>query len=335
MASIPADVSTPQAVMVSEGFWRQHGAELQRVVGSRLGIHIFPNQQAQPDIPLDEVVCAFWSVDAFENAHWETPLANASNLRWLHVFTAGSDHPLLGSLQSRGVQISTSAGANAKAVAHSALAAVLGFARRMPRYAKDQREHRWRHLAPEAPPELGTTTATILGLGSIGLEIARLCQAFGIHTIGVRRQARPTEYCDEICASAKLHEVLPRTDWLIVACPLTPQTDGWIDAAALNLLPPHAYVINIARGRVIVEEDLINALRRQTIAGAYCDVFETEPLPDDSPLWDLPNVLVSPHSAGVSQAFAPNGAKQFLANLQRWLDHQPLLNLAPGRDAME
>ncbi len=329
MSSITPGSAT-SAVMVSHSFWQQHGAELQKLTSSRLAIRVVPCPDDLPEVPLEAVGCAYFSVDAFTDTEFIAQLRQAPNLRWVHIFTAGADLPVCEALQEQGVAITTSSGANATPVAHSVLAAILGFNRRMPRFFAEKAERQWRPLLGAAAPEaLEATTATIVGMGPIGQETARLCQAFGMHTIGVRRSATPAPHCHETIAFGQLHEVLPRTDWLVLVCPLTPQTDQWINADAMALLPHHAHLINVSRGRVVVEADLIHALRTQVIAGAYCDVFETEPLPADSPLWDLPNLVLSPHSAGLSQAFSRNAAHAFLDNLQRWLDHQPLHNLAP------
>lgn len=333
MAVATTSFPTPPAtVLVSASFWQDYGSELARLLDSRLGVrvHPLPGQSEPPhNPPLDSVVCAFQSVDTFELPGFDQALETAPGLKWLHTCTAGADRPLLYRLQARGVTVTTSAGANARPVAHNAMAALLAIARRFPRFAHDQLACRWNRLTlQEAPVDLEDTTATIVGQGHIGREIARLCQAVGIRTIGVRRSNRPSEHCDSTVALADLASVLPHTDWLILACALTPETDGLIDLAKLRLLPRHAVVINVSRGRVVVEDDLIKALREGLIGHAYADVFHQEPLPADSPLWTLPNMMISPHSAGISRGFPRSTARAFLSNLDRWMQGAPLSNVA-------
>ncbi len=333
MAVAPSSGTMRGAVLVSAPFWKHYGAEFLRIAGATLSVRIHPGEgYSVPDnnAPLEAVVCAYQSADTFAQPSFGDALLAAPALQWLHVCTAGADRPLLYQLQERGVTVTTSSGANAKPVAHNAMAALLSIARKFPLFARQQLEGRWEQLnAQNAPTDLEETTATILGQGSIGREIARLCQAFGIRTIGVRRSAQPSEQCDETVQFAQLNEVLPKTDWLIIACPLTAETDSLIDLAKLRLLPSHGVVINVSRGRVIVEEDLITALQDGTIAHAYADVFQQEPLPRESPLWTLPNMMISPHSAGISRGFGRNAARAFFGNLELWLQDAPLRNIAP------
>jgi phosphoglycerate dehydrogenase-like enzyme len=146
----------------------------------------------------------------------------------------------------------------------------------------------------------------------------------------VRQQDTPAGPGFTTLPAARLHEVLPTADWLLLACPLTPQTRGSIDAAALARLPARAHLVNVARGEVVDEAALIDALRTGRLAGAFLDVFAHEPLPAASPLWDMPNVLVTPHSAGLSSGNPARQARMFLDNLRRWCEGAPLHNLVTG-----
>jgi len=253
----------------------------------------------------------------------------AEKLRWMHCFNAGTDHPIFARLLERGVRLTNSPGASAVPIAHSAIAGLLALARRLPRFGAAQREHRW--LEPGAvapPPDLAEQTLVVVGLGGIGGEIARLGRALGLRVIGVRRSAaRDGAPCDELVPPARLREVLPRADWLALACPLTDETRGWIDSAALALLPDGAHVINVARGEIVDEQALGAELRSGRIAGAYLDVFEVEPLPADSPLWALPNVIMTPHAAALSAGNQARQAEVFLANLARWARGEPLAHV--------
>jgi phosphoglycerate dehydrogenase-like enzyme len=226
------------------------------------------------------------------------------------------------------VLLTTSPGAAAEPIAHSALAGLLALSRGFSHWTDAQRRHTWEEHPPDKTPrDLRGQTLVLLGLGAIGERIARLAHAFGLRVVGVRRQTnRPAGDVDEIVSPAQLDDVLPRADWLVLACPLTAETRGLIGKEALARLRPSAHLINVARGQIVDEAALIDSLRRGALAGAYLDVFEREPLPPDSPLWDLPNVLISPHDSGASTGNPLRASELFLANLERWLRGEPLVN---------
>jgi phosphoglycerate dehydrogenase-like enzyme len=252
----------------------------------------------------------------------------APNLQWMHLPNAGIDHPVFGRLLDQGVRLTTSSGATAEPIAHSAIAAVLALARGFPRWSAAQRRHEWApHRLHDTPCDLRGQTMVIVGVGAIGNEIARLSHALGLHVIGVRRRTRTEgDHADEMHPPAALHDVLRRANWLVLACPLTSETRDLIDAAALARLPATAHVINVARGRIVDEPALIAALQNGRLAGAYLDVFAEEPLPADSPLWELPNVIISPHDSAASTGNSVRVSELFLRNLDRWLRGEPLEN---------
>jgi phosphoglycerate dehydrogenase-like enzyme len=256
-------------------------------------------------------------------------LEGAPSLRWVHIHSAGADRPVYQRLRARGVQVSTSSGANASVVAHSALAGVLALARHLPQLWQAQRERRWSPLiASGLPRDLEGQHAVLVGWGPIGQEIGRLLRAFGLRVTVVRQQDRPAGEGFATVACARLHAVLPQADWLLLACPLTDATRGLIDATALALLPPSARLVNVARGELVDEAALVAALQSGRLAGAFLDVFAHEPLPADSPLWSLPNVIATPHSAGFSDGNAARVQRLFLDNLRRFCAGQPLHQLA-------
>lgn len=167
----------------------------------------------------------------------------------------------------------------------------------------------------------------VLGLGHIGREFARLARMLGLRVIGVRRSPRTAEDpVDALYPPARLADLLPEADWLVLACPLTRETRGLVDAALLARLPQHARLINVARGEIVDQAALIDALREGRLAGAYLDVFEEEPLAPDSPLWDLPNVLVTPHNSPAASGNDRRVFEIFLTNLGRWQRGEPLVN---------
>lgn len=262
-------------------------------------------------------------------ACYDLMLAN-SGLRWVHIHSAGADRPVYQSLLQRGVQVSTSSGANARVVAAMALAGVLALNKRFPLLWAQQQKRAWVPLLGPGrmPRDLPGQTATVVGWGPIGQELARLLQALGLNVNAVRTQAQGEEDGVRMVRFEDIGPVLGESDWLILACPLTPRTRGLVNAQLLQALPAGAQLINVARGEVVVQNDLIDALRSGHLAGALLDVFEHEPLPADSPLWTLPNVIVTPHAAGHSDGNAARVQQMFLDNLARWLAGQPLQQLA-------
>ncbi|MGD9942853.1 MAG: D-2-hydroxyacid dehydrogenase [Burkholderiaceae bacterium] len=254
-------------------------------------------------------------------------LRAAPNLQWLQVSSAGMDRPVYGELRERGVRLSSAAGTNARAVVQTAIAGVLALARRLPMWMEAQREHRWLPMRGElAPPPLDGQRAVVVGMGQIGIGIGRVLRALDLNVTGVRRSVAPQPGFDQVVSYDQLNEVLPQTDWLILACPLTELTERLVDATRLALLPPTAHLVNVARGEVVDEPALIKALREGRLAGAYLDVFAEEPLPVSSPLWDMPNVIVSAHSAGNSTGHHRNVVDLFERNLPRFAAGQELIN---------
>jgi phosphoglycerate dehydrogenase-like enzyme len=257
-------------------------------------------------------------------------LRQAPSLRWVHIHSAGADRPVYGELQARGVAITTSSGTNAAVVAQTAIAGLLALARRFPQLMTAQSSHTWAPLIDgngvALPRDLDGQTAVVVGWGPIGQQIGRLLTALGLRTVVVRRSASAVDGVHQVVGFESIGEVLPNADWLILACPLTDTTRGLIDRHALALLPPGAQLINVARGEVVDEADLIAALQTGQLAGAFLDVFAHEPLPVISPLWDLPNVIVTPHTAGHSDGHFERVAKAFVENLERWVAGQPLAN---------
>jgi phosphoglycerate dehydrogenase-like enzyme len=168
----------------------------------------------------------------------------------------------------------------------------------------------------------------IVGIGYIGTVIARVLHAAGMKTIGIRRNASPAEHFHQVLPPSALDGLLPTCDWLVIACPLTPETRNLIDTRRLALMKPGAGIANIARGEIIDEAALTDALKAKRLRHAYLDVFNTEPLPPESLFWDLSNVLISPHNAGASTGTYARGVEIFLRNLQNYLQGQAMENEA-------
>jgi D-2-hydroxyacid dehydrogenase (NADP+) len=254
-------------------------------------------------------------------------LRSAPGLKWLQIHPAGAERPIYRELRARGVKVTTASGATAITVAHSTLGAVIALNRRFPLLADAQRRHAWEpRLGERSPRDLKGQRAVIVGLGPIGRTLAALLKMLGMATVGVNRSAAPVEPCDHTVPYAGLLQVLPEADWLILCCPASPLTRGIANAAAFKAMPRGSHFINVARGEVSVEADVIAALASGHLAGAYLDVFEREPLDPVSPLWEMPNVIVSPHTASHSQGQNEAIFDIFLDNLARWRAGQPLRN---------
>ena len=248
-------------------------------------------------------------------------------LKWLQIHPAGAERPIYRELRGRGVKVTTASGATAVTVSHSVLGALIAINRRFPLLADAQRRHAWEpRLGERSPRDLKGQCAVIVGLGPIGRNIAALLKMLGMSSIGVRRSAEPVPECDRTSPMPTCSSVLPQADWLILCCPASPLTRGIANAAVFAAMPAGSHFINVSRGEIAVEKDVIAALQSGHLAGAYLDVFEREPLDPASPLWDMPNVLISPHTA--SHSLGQNEAifEIFLDNLARFRAGQKLRN---------
>jgi phosphoglycerate dehydrogenase-like enzyme len=258
---------------------------------------------------------------------FDTVVRATPTLKWLQIHPAGAERPIYRELRARGVKVTTASGATAVTVSHSVLGALIAVNRRFPLLADAQRRHAWEpRLGERSPRDLKGQCAVIVGLGPIGRNIARLLKALEMRTVGVRRSAEAVPNCDKVVAYADLPGVLPQADWLILCCPASQVTRGIANAGVFAALPKGAHFINVSRGEIAVEKDVIAALQSGHLAGAYLDVFEREPLDPASPLWDMPNVLISPHTA--SHSLGQNEAifEIFLENLARFRAGQKLRN---------
>ncbi|GBD24759.1 Putative 2-hydroxyacid dehydrogenase [bacterium HR30] len=329
----PIEQREPIGLFANREFFETHGEGVRSVCaahGHPVEFLVAPTgeERVEDDVLARITVATFngyWEVDPRFTRRFFGVVLRAPRLKWFHVPNAGVDHPAFAALLERGVLLTTSAGANAAAVAQTVLAAVLAFARGLPQWLNAQRAKRWQRLG-EHRKDLQGQTMVIVGLGAIGREVARLAKACGLRVVAVRREARPADFVDESVSLDAIDTALPRADWLVLTCPLTERTRGLIDADRLRLLPASAYLINVSRGAVVDEPALIEALRARRLAGAYLDVFLEEPLPQSSPLWEMENVIVSPHDAAGASGNRRRVSELFLENLQRWLRGEELLN---------
>lgn len=258
---------------------------------------------------------------------FDAVVRKSPRLKWLQIHPAGAERPIYAELRGRGVKVTTASGATSVTVAHSTLGAVIALNRRFPLLADAQRRHAWEpRLGERSPRDLKGQRAVIVGLGPIGRTLASLLKVLGMRTIGVHRSETPVEPCDRTISYDGLPAALPQADWLILCCPASAVTRGIASAKAFAAMPDGSYFINVSRGEVAVETDVIAALQSGKLAGAYIDVFEKEPLDPASPLWDMPNVLISPHTASHSQGQNEAIFDIFLDNLARFRAGRKLRN---------
>lgn len=256
-------------------------------------------------------------------------------LRWVHATSAGAGELVrkaeLPPEALERVTITTSSGVHAVPLAEFSILGLLAIAKELPRFVKDQGARAWPEVRRPLR-ELSGQTLFLVGLGEIGREVARLGKALGMRTVGFRRtQGPPPEWVDEVHGPERLPELAAQADAMVMSLPLTEQTAGLVDRATIDRLPASCIFVNVGRGGVVDEPALIDALRDRRIAGAVLDVFATEPLPGDSPLWTLPNVLVTPHAAALSARENQRIAELFCDNLRRYLDGRPLRKvIEPG-----
>lgn len=252
---------------------------------------------------------------------WRNELiAACPRLRFVQSISAGTDQFDKPAFATAGIRLASAQGGNERAVAEHAMALILGLTRQIHLARDNQMAKHWRRMIGDRArreDELGGKTLVIVGLGRIGLRLAGLAAAFGLRIIGVRRSERPEPGIDAIVATDKLGKVLGEADIVALTCPLTPETEGLIGREALAAMRPGSLLINVARGRVVDEAALLEALGSGRLAGAGLDCFHDEPLPPASPFWAQANVIVTPHSAGETRAYETNVVDILLDNLDR------------------
>ena len=234
-------------------------------------------------------------------------------LPWIHLLSAGADRLLGMDLPFERLRVSTSSGVHAATIAEYVLGGVLWHVKQFGRFARSQQQRRWERAWID---EVEGKTIAVIGLGAIGVGIAVRAQAFGMRVIGTKRTVKRVEGVDEVFTSEHLHAVLHRADAVAVTVPLAPSTRGLIGAAEFAAMKPSAVFVNVARGAVVDEAAMIDALREGRIAGAVLDVFETEPLPEDSPLWGFDNVLITPHVSGSTSVYMRKAVDVFVKNVR-------------------
>lgn len=261
-------------------------------------------------------------------------LAVCPRLRWLHVQSAGVERALTPALARSPITVTASKGPMSALMAEHALMLLLALARQLPAFLADQRQARWRRYPAERGPltELAGKTLLVLGVGGVGGELARMAGlGLRMRVLGVSRQRRDCPHVDAWVEPAELHAALGAADAVSLSLPLTPATERIVDAAALAAMRPTAFLINVARGRLVDEAALVAALVAGQIAGAGLDAFVAEPLAADSPLWRLPNVIVTPHTSAITDGLGDRFVACWVENVRRFGGGEPLLGLVDKR----
>lgn len=271
------------------------------------------------DVSDAQVFVRWWN----EADEFRVTLDAAPNLRWVYTPSAGIEYMDLGVLRQRGITLTNAAGVHAIPIAEWVMLYLLTHVKKawaLHSYARDQ----WWETEQTKLDELHGKTMAILGLGGIGRETARRAKAFGMRVIGSRRTPQPTPDVEWVVGDDDWRSVLPEADVLVIATPSTPRTRGMVDAAALALLKPGAFLVNVGRGNVVDTPALIAALESGRLAGAGIDVAPIEPLPVDHPLWDAPNIWITPHVTSSSPNGRARSMRLFLDNLHRFRAGEPL-----------
>lgn len=315
------------AILASDTVWDAHGDRIAATAPGARRVVYAGNEPLTDDL-LADVDVAFFSSDVWPERARGIVLSimKAPSLRWLHSFSAGVDSPFFIQQMERGVRLSNSSGATASPIAQTAMLYMLALSRDLRAWVHSQDRAEWSMHPIE---ELDGARLAVVGMGPIGAEIARLGVALGMNVEAVRRTPTGHEPCPTFPFAA-LPDVLGRADWVAVALPLADETRHLFDAAAFARMKKGARFINVGRGELVDETALIDALRSGHLGGAGLDVFEVEPLPAESPLWSMDNVIITPHNSGSSPRSAERAVDIFVDNLGRWVRDEPLHNAVNG-----
>lgn len=253
----------------------------------------------------------------------ELSLHGRSELRWVQAWSAGVNTMPLDKLNSQDIALTSANGVHAYPISETIIGLMLALTRKIHTYVKNQQERKWHHAHMNL--EMHGKTTGIIGVGEIGRETAKLAKAFGMRVLGVRHSGKAEENVDRMYTPDELHQVLPECDYVVITLPLTPQTFQMFGEKEFKLMKKSSFLINIGRGEIIKEEELVAALQTGEIKGAGLDVFSKEPLEVESPLWAMDNVIITPHTSGSTEHYTKRVIENiFLPNLVHYLDGKQL-----------
>jgi phosphoglycerate dehydrogenase-like enzyme len=297
--------------------------------------HIAKIKQAIPDGEVvqygteEELLAAGFNADILLTWGQLTPseyYKNAGNLKWIHALSAGVEGLMKLDLDGSRVRVTNSKGIHGLAMSEFTMCYILSFLKGFPLLFRQQQAKIWRKPDnPESQECIGKTVG-IIGMGEIGQEVARKCKFFGMNVLGVRRTPKPMEHVDQMYSLAEIDRVLEQSDFIVILVPLTPESVHLINEEKLRKMKKTAYIINIGRGPVIDEKALVKVLKEGIIAGAALDATEIEPLPHESSLWEMPNVIISPHMSADSPLYMGRAIDIFCKNIELFLKGQKMAN---------
>ena len=313
-----------EVVFCSDEFWDARGDDLVSIDPTIEVVRLVGEEHVTPS-DLERITVAIFSPDLYpaRSRSFVAACTRCPNLVWFQSSFAGVDNPVFQSLIERGVLLTTGSGATAPAIAETVMMYLLALSRDLPALMRDQTARRWSFRRVD---ELAGRRLGIIGFGAIGHEVAQRADAFGMEVVGLRRQPDPDDRFTS-WSNDRVDELLGWADAIVVAAPLTDETRGMFDADAFARMRPGAWFVNVGRGAIVDEAALLDALVDGHLAGAGLDVFETEPLPTDSPLWELPNVIVTPHCSGDSDPSDARAVDIIIENFRRRTAGMPLLNV--------
>lgn len=310
-------------LLVSDNVWARHGDEI-RTFAPGLEAVVYTGDEPATEDECARINTVFFSQDLWperSRGFWIS-IVKSPGIRWLQTFSAGVDSPVFLELMEKGVRLTNASGAAASPIAQTAILYMLALSRNVRAWMRHQDSHTWERVGFD---ELDGARLAVIGMGPIGDEIARLGVALNMDVEGIRRTPNGTEPCETHGFDA-LDEVLGRADWVASALPLTEDTRHIFDADRFARMKKGARFVNVGRGELVDEPALVAALQSGHLAGAGLDVFEVEPLPVDSPLWDMDNVIITPHSSGATSGSGLRAEGIFVDNLRRWVNGEPLRN---------
>jgi phosphoglycerate dehydrogenase-like enzyme len=318
-------------VRYPNGVWNLPREQAHAVAASVSGVEVLmPATRAEADALLGEADVVLGFAVRSDN------FARAGRLRWIHSTAASVTGVLFPELIDSPVVVTNARGLHADAMAEHTLGVMLAFTRKLHHARDAQLAHDWAQVAQwSEPPLIGSLAGSTLGLvgfGRIGCAIAERARALGVHVIALRKHpAADAAPAHEQWPAARLHELLGRADWMVLAVPHTRETENLIGAAELARMKPGARLINLGRGALVDEPALIEALASGRLAGAALDVFVDEPLPASSPLWGMREVILTPHTSGLAPLYWERAMQQFVDNLRRYQAGEPLENVVDKR----
>ena len=318
-----AKIEEPITLLVSDTVWGRHGDAIQAISPGITPV-VYEGNEVLPDEVISTINTVFYSSDLWPDRSrgFVLSIMKAPSVKWMHTFSAGVDSPFFVQLMERGIRLTNSSGATASPIAQTTVLYMLALSRNVRAWFQHQERHEWtRHEFAE----LDGARLAVIGMGPIGIEIARLGVALNMNVEAIRRTPTGNEPCPTFSFD-QLHNVLARADWVAVALPLTDNTRQIFNAETFSIMKPGACFINVGRGELVDENALIAALQSGHLGGAALDVFATEPLPPDSPLWNMDNVIITPHSSSASAQSGLRSEDIFVKNFAHYVAGEPLLN---------